>query len=102
MLQLSRFERIGPVPVSSWNLPFREYPGINVRSLWIFQVDYDFCKPDVEILAANDKIKCVRCSSQPYYHKQYFFVTSKEVRETSLRINTVCIFFTREKCCETE
>ena len=46
----------------------------------------------MEILAANDKIKCVRSSSQPSYHKQYFFVTSEEVPETSLRINAVCNF----------
>ena len=72
------------------NLPFRDYPGLNVRS---FQVDYNCCKPDVEILAANDKMtKCVRGSSQPSYHKEYFFVTSEEVPETNLRINTVCNF----------
>ena len=48
----------------------------------------------MKILAANDKIRCVHCSRQPSYHKQYFFVTSEEAPETSLRLNTVCNFLT--------
>ena len=42
----------------------------------------------MKILAANDKIRCVHCSRQPSYHKQYFFVTSEEAPET------VCNFLT--------
>ena len=40
------------------------------------------------------------CSRQPLYHKHYFFVTSDEVPEMSLRINTVCIFLTMESAVE--
>ena len=46
-------------PVSSWNPPFWDYPGLNVRSLWIFQVNHNSCKFDVRILTAFDKIRCV-------------------------------------------
>ena len=40
------------------------------------------------------------CSRQPPYHKHYFFATSDEVPEMSLRINTVCIFLTMESAVE--
>ena len=39
--------------VSSWNLPFRDYPGLNLRPSWIFQVDHNFYKPHVKILTAT-------------------------------------------------
>ena len=77
MFQLSRFERVAPVSRFCSNLPFRDYPGLIVRSLWDFQVNHNFYKPDVKILAANDKFRFVRCSRQPTYHKQYFFVVSE-------------------------
>ena len=47
MFQLSHFEREAPVlkynsrhPVSSSNLPFWDYPGSNIRSLLIFQINF--------------------------------------------------------------
>ena len=56
----------------------------------------------MKILAANDKIRCVRCSRQPSYGKRYFFVTSEEAPETSFTINTVCIFLTMKNALELE
>ena len=52
-------------PGPSWNLPFWDDPGLNVRYLWIFQVDHTFYKLDMEILTANNEIRCVRCSHPP-------------------------------------
>ena len=49
----------------SWNLPFWDDSGLNVRYLWIFQVDHTFYKLDVKILAAINDIRCARCSYQP-------------------------------------
>ena len=107
MFQLSHFEWEAPVwkewlllPVSSWNLLFWDYSGLNVRSLWIFQVNSNFCKPDVKILIDNDKIRCMHCSRQPSYHKHYFFVTSEEAHKMSLRINIVYIFSTMKSAVE--
>ena len=53
-------------PISSRNLPFWDDPGLNVRSLRVFQVDPTFYRLAVKILAANDEISCVRCSQVPY------------------------------------
>ena len=36
-------------PVFSSNVSFWDYPGLNVRSLWIFQVDDSFYKLDIKI-----------------------------------------------------
>ena len=52
-------------PGPSWNLPFWDDPGLNVRYLRIFQVDHTFYKLDMEILTANNEIRCVRCSHPP-------------------------------------
>ena len=52
-------------PVYYWNLTFWDDPGLNVRYLWIFQVDHIFYKLDVKILATSNEIRCVRCSYPP-------------------------------------
>ena len=52
-------------PVSSRNLPFWDYSGLNVRSLWIFQVDHIFYKLNEKIVAASNEIRCMRCSRLP-------------------------------------
>ena len=101
MFQLSHFEQEWLLlPVSSWNLLFWDYSGLNVRFLWIFHVNSNFCKPDVKILVDNDKIRCMHCSSQPSYHEHYFFVTSEEAPKMSLRINIVYIFSTMKSAVE--
>ena len=56
-------------PVSSSNVPFWDYPCLNVRSLWVFQVDHTFYKLDVKILAASNEIRCLRCSRLTCYHE---------------------------------
>ena len=49
-------------PGPSRNLPFWDDPVLNVKYLWIFQVDHTFYKLDVKILAANNEIRCVSSS----------------------------------------
>ena len=46
-----------------WNLPFWDDPDLNVRYLWVFQVDHSFYIFNVKILAANNGISCVYCLS---------------------------------------
>ena len=52
-------------PSPSWNPSLWDDPGLNVRYLWIFQVDHTFYKLDVKILAANNEIRCMRCPCSP-------------------------------------
>ena len=52
-------------PVSSWNLPFWDNAGLNVRFLWIFQVNHTFNKLDIKILAASNEISFASCSLLP-------------------------------------
>ena len=52
-----------------WNLPIWDDPDLNVKHLWVFQIDHIFYKLDVKILAANNKIKCMPCSC-PHLHHQ--------------------------------
>ena len=92
--------------VSSWNLPFEDYPGLNVRSLWIFQVDQILKKNDLKILAARNEIKCVRCSRLPSYMSSRFvsikarivLAQAKEAPGTSLRIKCSLLFLNNENC----
>ena len=97
----SRFEQEAPVlrgrpPVSSWNLLFWDDPGLNVKHLWIFQVDHTFYKLHVKILATSNKITCVHCSWPPCLSWAVDLCQqkhlAKEVRRISLRINTVWNF----------
>ena len=44
------------------NLPFWDDPDLNVRYLWVFQVDQTFYKLDMKIVAPDNEIRCVRCS----------------------------------------
>ena len=62
-----------------------------------------FYKLDVKALAASKGIRCVRCSQLPSNQEHYRSVSTKarivlaqakEVPGTSLRINTVCNFYT--------
>ena len=57
-------------PVSSLNLSFWDYPALNVKSLWIFQVHHTFYKLDVKILADSNEIRYMRCSRLTSYHEQ--------------------------------
>ena len=56
-------------PVSPSNVSFCDYPGLNVRLLWTFQVDHTFYKLDVKIVAASNEIRFVRCSRLTSYHE---------------------------------
>lgn len=84
-------------PVSSWNLPFWNYPGLNLRSSWILQVDHNFYKLDIKILAASNKIRSVHCPTL-LSHEQYRSVSTKvrivlaqakEAPGPSFRINAI-------------
>ena len=52
-------------PCPSGNLLFWEDPDLNIKYLWIFQVNHTFYKLDVKILAANNKIRCLSSSYAP-------------------------------------
>ena len=41
-MRLPFWEKSSRPPVSSWNLPFWDDSGLNVKPLWIFQVDHTF------------------------------------------------------------
>ena len=49
-------------PVSLLNLPFWDDPGLDIRYLWIFQVDHSFYKLHLKFLATSNKIRCTSCS----------------------------------------
>ena len=78
-------------PISSWNLPFWDDPGMNVKYLWIFQVDHTFYKFDVKSLSPCNKIRCVRCFWPPslswavdlYQQKQLLFWWTANKRQIS-------------------
>ena len=59
------FQRAAPSSRLLLKIPFWDDPGLNVRYLWIFQVDHIFYKLDVKILATSNEIRCVRCSYPP-------------------------------------
>ena len=60
--RLSLWDDSSHIPVSSRNLLFWDYPGLNNRSLWIFKVDHTFYRLSREILAVSNNIKCVHSS----------------------------------------
>ena len=52
-------------PVYYWNLPFWDHPGLDVRYLWIFQVDHTFYELDLKILATSNEIRYVLSPGSP-------------------------------------
>ena len=86
-------------PVYYWNLPFWDDPDLNVRYLWIFQVDHIFYKLDVKILVTSNEFKCVRAlllptifimsSRSASIELLIVLALAKEPQGTSLGINTL-------------
>ena len=58
-------------PVSSWDLPLWDGPGLNARHLWIFQVNHIFCKLSMKTLARSNKIRCIRYLGHYLHHEQW-------------------------------
>ena len=74
MVQLSRFEKTSLIlQFLPENLLFLDNLDINVRSSGIFETDRFFDKLDGKILAANNKIRCVR------YHWATIFIMSSRL-----------------------
>ena len=86
--------------VPSWNLPFWGEPDLNVRYLWIFQVDHTFYKLNVKILATRNKISCSWLSSSWWTvsTKALVLALVKEVPE-AIKNQYSLILLNHEKCC---
>ena len=79
-----------------WNLPFWDDSDLNVKYLWIFQVDHTFYKLDVKFLAAN-KVRAFLLSTILIFSFRFrstialiVLSLAKEESGTSLKINTIC------------
>ena len=80
-------------PFFFWNLPFWDHPDLNVRSLWILQVDHTSYKLDVKILAASNETRCEHIKwKMPQYGVFFwsvFFCIPTEYSKIRTRKNSV-------------
>ena len=87
-------------PVSSWDLPLWDGPGLNARHLWIFQVNHIFCKLVWKLWLVVTKLGAFVALATIFIMNSRSMPTkglivlalAKEAPGTSLRINTVCNF----------
>ena len=84
-------------PVYYWNLPFCDYPGLNVRYFWIFKANHIFYKLDVKILVTSNEIKLAPIlimSSRSVSNKALIVLAlAKEPPGTGLGINRYFVIF---------
>ena len=83
-------------PSLFWNLPFWDDSDLNVKYLWIFQVDHTFYKLDVKFLAANKVHAFLLSTILIFSFRSRSTIAliglslAKEESGTSLKINTIC------------
>ena len=84
-------------PVYYWNLPFCDYPGLNVRYFWIFKANHIFYKLDVKILVTSNEIKLAPIlimSSRSVSNKALIVLAlAKEPPGKGLEINRYFVIF---------